>query len=83
MSAVVDLRVREATDVVAVPVSAVIREGERDAVWVVVDDVVRQRFVRLGAQGETTVEVTEGLQVGERVVVEGADRVSDGQSLEP
>jgi HlyD family secretion protein len=83
MSAVVDLRVREAADVVAVPVSAVIREGDRDAVWVVVDDVVRQRFVRLGAQGETTVEVREGLRVGERVVVEGADRVSDGQSLEP
>jgi HlyD family secretion protein len=83
MSAVVDLRVREATGVVAVPVSAVIREGDRDAVWVVVDDVVRQRFVRLGAQGETTVEVREGLRAGERVVVEGADRVSDGQSLEP
>jgi HlyD family secretion protein len=83
MSAVVDLRVREAADVVAVPVSAVIREGDRDAVWVVVDDVVRQRLVRLGAQGETTVEVREGLRVGEQVVVEGADRVSDGQSLEP
>ncbi|HSK27430.1 MAG TPA: HlyD family efflux transporter periplasmic adaptor subunit, partial [Jiangellales bacterium] len=83
MSAVAGLTVREAEGVVAVPVSAVVREGTRDAVWVVVDDVVRQRFVTLGAQGEETVEVREGLQVGEQIVVQGADRVSDGQSLAP
>ena len=35
MSAVARLRVRTARDVLAAPVSAVFRDGQRDAVWVV------------------------------------------------
>lgn len=81
MSAVVDLRVRTARQVLAVPASAIFRDGRRDAVWVVKNDVVRKRLVRLGAQGESQVEVVEGLAVGERLVVRGADRVRAGQRL--
>ncbi len=81
MSAVVDLRVRTARDVVAVPASAVIRDGRQDAVWVVKNGVVRRRAVRLGAQGASRVEVLEGVKEGERLVVRGADRVTDGQRL--
>lgn len=85
MSSVVGLAVREVSGVVTVPTSAVVRDGSRDAVWVVEgrgdDRVVRRRQVRLGAQGEGTVEVAEGLRVREQVVVRGADRVRDGQRL--
>ncbi len=65
----------------AVPAAAVFRDGRRDAVWVVRNDVARERVVRLGAQGESRVQVVEGLTVGERVVVRGADRVRDGQQV--
>lgn len=81
MSAVVALQVRTARDVVAVPSSAVFRDGRRDAVWVVGNGVARKRLVRLGAQGASRVEVLEGLDVDERVVGRGADRVRDGQRL--
>ncbi len=81
MSAVVDLRVRTARDTISVPAPAVFRVGRRDAVWVVKNDRASKRFVRLGAQGESRVQVLEGLAAGERVVVRGADRVTDGQLL--
>lgn len=81
MSAVVDLRVRTARGVLAAPAAAVFRDGRRDAVWVVKNDVVRERLVRLGAQGRSRVEILEGLEVGERIVVRGADRVRAGQRL--
>jgi HlyD family secretion protein len=81
MSAVADLRVRTARDAVAVPSSAVIRVGSGDAVWVVEGGTAHQRPVRLGTQGEDLVAVTDGLRVGERVVVRGADKVADGQDL--
>ncbi len=81
MSAVVDLLVREATDALSVPASAVVRDGARDSVWLVVDDVVRRQHVRLGAQGESSVEIVQGVSEGDRIVVRGADRVRDGQSL--
>jgi HlyD family secretion protein len=81
MSAVVDLRVRTARDVVAAPAPAVFRAGKRDAVWVVKNGRAVRRLVRLGAQGESRVEVLEGLKEGERLVVRGADRVRDGQQV--
>jgi multidrug efflux pump subunit AcrA (membrane-fusion protein) len=81
MSAVVDLRVRTARDVVAVPAPAVFRDGQRDVVWAVANGTARQRPVRLGAQGESRIEVLEGLEEGERIVVRGADRVREGQQV--
>jgi multidrug efflux pump subunit AcrA (membrane-fusion protein) len=81
MSAVVDLQVRTARAAVAVPAAAVFRDGRRDAVWVVGHGVARERPVRLGAQGRARVQVLQGLQVGERVVVRGADQLHDGQRV--
>jgi multidrug efflux pump subunit AcrA (membrane-fusion protein) len=81
MSAVVDLRVRTSSDAVSVPSSAVFRAGARDAVWVVTNGVARERLVRLGAQGQARVEVLEGIEPGDQVVVRGADRVREGQRL--
>jgi HlyD family secretion protein len=82
MSAVTSLKVRTAEQAVAVPVAAVFAEGRRDAVWVVEDGVARKRLVELGAEGESSVEVVSGLEEGERVVVGGADRVTDGERLD-
>jgi multidrug efflux pump subunit AcrA (membrane-fusion protein) len=82
MSAVVRLTVREAPDAVAVPAASVVTSGRDTVVWVVRrDGTAERRVVKLGAQGDATVEVTRGLSVGERVVVRGADSVRPGQKL--
>jgi HlyD family secretion protein len=81
MSAVVDLRVRTARHVLAVPAAAVFRDGRRDAVWVVDHGVARERVVRLGAQGKTHVQVLDGVRLGDSIVAHGADQVHDGDSV--
>ncbi len=81
MSAVADLKVRTVRDAVAVPSSAIVREGDRDTVWVVVGDRLRRREVKLGAQGDVSVQVLTGLAPGERIVVRGADRAREGQKI--
>ena len=81
MSAVARLQVRTATDAVAVPVAAVFRDQGRDTVWAVENGRAERREVVLGAQGTDEVQVTEGLQVGEVIVVRGADRVVEGQQI--
>jgi len=78
MSAVVRLRVRQATDAVTVPVSAVINSDGRDTVWTVRDGHYQQTQVTVGVQGEDVVQVTGGLAPGQRIVVSGADRVHPG-----
>lgn len=81
MSAVVDLRVRSAEGAVAVPAAAVIRRGQRDAVWVVRDGRARAAVVTLGAQGDEMVEVRSGVDEGAEIVVRGADVVREGEQL--
>jgi HlyD family secretion protein len=83
MSAVAHLKVRTAVDAVTVPASAVFSTDNGNAVWLVGPDgtAVRQPVV-LGVQGEDSVEVTRGLQIGQRVVVTGADKVNAGDRLQ-
>jgi multidrug efflux pump subunit AcrA (membrane-fusion protein) len=81
MSAVARLAVRTETNAIAVPSSAIIREGSQDTVWVIVDGRAMRQVVTLGAQGEDLVAVTRGLEIGDRIVARGADRVSEGDEL--
>lgn len=81
MSAVAALRVRTATNAVSVPASAVVRDGTRDTVWLVRSGRAERRQVRLGAQGDTTVQVLRGLGPGDEVVIHGADKVAQGQQV--
>lgn len=81
MSAVASLSVLTSENVVAVPVASVFRDGEQDAVWVVKGDVPEKRIVTLGAQGEEYLEIVEGINEGDTIVVRGADQVVDGEEL--
>jgi HlyD family secretion protein len=81
MSAVVDLRVREARGALSVPSSAIVTSGQNATVWVVAGGHADRRVVRLGAQGDTVAQVVSGLGEGDRVVVRGADSVRQGQRL--
>lgn len=82
MSAVVDLQVRSSADgSLAVPSSAVVRDGGDDTVLVVRNGRVDRRTVELGAQGEDRIEVLDGVEEGERVVARDADRLADGDSV--
>ncbi|MGP4024484.1 efflux RND transporter periplasmic adaptor subunit [Actinomadura sp. 3N407] len=83
MSAVVRLRVRDVRNVLSVPSSAIVSSGRESVVWVVSGGRAERRVVGLGAQGDTTVQVTRGLQEGDRIVVRGADSVEQGQELSP
>lgn len=73
--ATIEVRTAEREDAVQVPRAAV-RDG---IAWVVGGgDRVERRAVRLGLQGTEVVEVLDGIQAGERVVVDGAALLSDG-----
>ena len=72
----------EATDVLKVPRSALFRDGATWAVFVDDENVALLRHVELGLQNDLEAEVVSGLKVGERVVVQPGDRVTDGARLQ-
>lgn len=69
--------------VLAVPRSAVVERGQLQSVFVVEPDgTARMRLVKSGRTLGERVEILSGLAEGERVVVAGVERVTDGSRLE-
>ncbi|BCJ40210.1 hypothetical protein GCM10010168_30680 [Actinoplanes ianthinogenes] len=79
MSAVIRLKVRQVDDAVTVPASAVVSADGKDTVWAVQDGRYTSVPVRLGVQGEDTVQVVSGVAAGQQIVVAGADQVASGE----
>jgi HlyD family secretion protein len=82
MNAVAHLRVRQATGAVAVPAAAVFTAEGQPMTWVrTPDGKAERRPVTVGVSGTDLVQITDGLQPGDRVVVRGADKVHTGDEL--
>jgi multidrug efflux pump subunit AcrA (membrane-fusion protein) len=62
-----------------VPGAAVVERGQLTGVYVVdTQEIARLRLVTPGERHGDRVEILSGLRAGERIVVEGVERVSDG-----
>ena len=78
----VQLNVRTIRDAVVVPVAALRHGDNGDYVFVLKDDrTVALRPVTRGQATVDKVQIATGLQVGERVITEGADRLRDGSRV--
>jgi multidrug efflux system membrane fusion protein len=78
----VRLELRTITGAVTIPVTALRHGSKGDFVYVLNSD--RTAGMRLVTRGQTDVdkvEITAGLKLGERVVTEGGDRLSDGAAV--
>ncbi|HBG07033.1 MAG: efflux transporter periplasmic adaptor subunit [Geobacteraceae bacterium GWC2_58_44] len=68
---------------IAVPLAAIVERGALTSVWVVSrEGIARLRLVKLGQAVDRRVEILSGLSAGERVVIAGAERVTDGAKVE-
>ncbi|HEY1746591.1 MAG TPA: efflux RND transporter periplasmic adaptor subunit [Xanthobacteraceae bacterium] len=73
------LLVKTLHDVVTVPSAAIQRGAPGSYVYVVnADNTVSVRAIKIGPTDGPTAEVVSGLSAGERVVVDGTDRLRDG-----
>jgi HlyD family secretion protein len=66
-----------------VPLGALFRDGDRWAVFKVVDNVARLQHVDLGHRNAVHAEVLYGLAAGDRVILHASDRVAAGVAVEP
>lgn len=64
-----------------IPEEALTPEAERQYVFVVNEGVAERREVRIGGRRPGSVEILAGLNAGERVVVEGTQKVRDGSPV--
>jgi RND family efflux transporter MFP subunit len=68
---------------ITIPRSALKENGVLTSVWVVgKDNIARMRLVRTGRESDDRIEVLSGLSSGERIVVNGTEKVADGAKVE-
>lgn len=80
-SATVMLPVGKERNIVSVHKDAVIAQGEKSIVYLVVDGKAELRPVRLGEASGVRFEVLSGLAAGDVVVVRGNERLRPGQAV--
>jgi membrane fusion protein (multidrug efflux system) len=68
-------------EALVIPEEALTPEAERQFVFVVADGKASRREVRIGGRRPGSVEIIAGLTAGERVVVEGTQKIRDGASV--
>ena len=69
-------------EALVIPEEALTPEAERQYVFVVSEGKVSRREVHIGGRRPGSVEVLAGLSAGERVIVEGTQKVRDGASVQ-
>lgn len=72
----------EAAEVVKVPTSALVRQGDGWAVFVVDGNRIRRVTVAVGQRNADEAEIQSGLDAGVPVIVHPSDRVVDGALVE-
>jgi RND family efflux transporter MFP subunit len=69
------------TAALRVPVSVVVQRGQMELVFVAVNNRAQLRIVKTGKRIGDEVELVSGVDAGEKVVVDGAANLIDGQPL--
>ncbi|MBN1592978.1 MAG: efflux RND transporter periplasmic adaptor subunit, partial [Candidatus Coatesbacteria bacterium] len=69
-------------DVVTAPIRCVVKRNGSPIVFIVNSGTASARKVHLGLAGEDEVEIAEGLEPSDVVVVEGTESLEDGMSVE-
>jgi len=68
-------------EALVIPEEALTPEAERQFVFVVADDKAERREVRIGGRRPGSVEIIAGLAAGEKVIIEGTQKVRDGSAV--
>jgi RND family efflux transporter MFP subunit len=68
-------------NVVLVPASAIVREGEETAVFAVESQTAKRREVKTGIESGDRVEIVSGINTGEMVITSGQNGLPDGAKV--
>lgn len=64
-----------------IPLAAIYQTGDTPNVWVIANDTVALRPIKVGTFGDNKVQVLEGLQDGDVIVTAGVQKLHEGQKV--
>lgn len=81
MTGTADVVVATKQDAMVVPVEAVMEKKGKKYVFKVVDGKARLTEITVGLTTESSVEIVDGVEFGDKVVVEDVEKLKDGQGV--
>ncbi|MCS7253291.1 MAG: efflux RND transporter periplasmic adaptor subunit [Armatimonadota bacterium] len=72
------MMVEEIRGAIVIPSACILRDREKSYVFVVEQGVAKRREVKLGIEVGEKIQVVDGLNVGELIVISGQDKLHDG-----
>jgi multidrug efflux pump subunit AcrA (membrane-fusion protein) len=81
MTGTADVTIAAKKTATVVPLEAVVEKNGKKYVFKVVDGKAHLTPVTLGLTTESSVEVIQGVRIGDRVVVKGVEKLKDGQGV--
>ena len=72
---------KDERETLVIPEEALTPEAEKQYVFLVADGKAVRREVRIGGRSPGSVEILTGLNAGDRVIVEGTQKVRDGAAV--
>jgi multidrug efflux pump subunit AcrA (membrane-fusion protein) len=81
MSAIVDIALAEHTDVLSIPVAAIIEGASGTFCWTQEGDEIKKRAIRLGDTNDQFTVVLDGLQEGDNVLLNPLAFVEEAQQI--
>jgi membrane fusion protein (multidrug efflux system) len=76
-----DIVKQKIADTITIPFYSVITRNDEQFVYVEKDGVAYKRDIKLGIMEDWMVQITSGLSVGERLVIEGHRDIENGQQI--
>jgi RND family efflux transporter MFP subunit len=77
----IDIDAEQHTNVVLIPASALVREGDETAVFVAAGDKAHRRLVQTGLTDGMHAEIITGIKAGEMVIVDGQAGLPDDAKI--
>ena len=78
----VDILVGKVAGAIKIPSEALkVEKGGKNLVYVVEDNLVRERKVTIGSQSDTEVQITKGISKGEKVILNPSTSILEGTSV--
>ncbi|EGW37254.1 arcE domain protein [Desulfosporosinus sp. OT] len=81
MTATVDVIGSNNDKSIHIPLSAIYQTGDTPNVWVLQDNIVTLRPIKVGNFGDNSVQVLEGLKEGDVIVTAGVHKLQKGQKV--
>lgn len=81
MNGDVEIFLRKKTDVLTVPIAAIMEREEKTYVWLVEKGRAKKTEVEIGALSDQKAEITKGLKEGDKIIAKGISKIKEGEKI--